>query len=493
MNIVTRISPSPSGNLVHAGNVRTLLYNYLLAKKHGGKFLVRLEDTDRERYNPDFLSNFKETLEWLGIEADYSYWNPDPKIGSFIQSERDYSHHLKYLLENNLAYYDFSSKKEVDEIRVSNPNFVYDHSTRMNMKNSLTLSNDEVNKLLLDKVPYVIRFKVEPNINITFDDAILGNITINSSNLDDKVLLKSNGIGSYHLCNVCDDHDMEITHVLRGQEWVNSTPFHILLYRSFNWKIPTFAHLPLIMNPDGKGKLSKRTAAKFGIPISAIGYYDNDGNFQKGFREHGYEPEALLNLLVLIGWSSPDDKEILSIDEMIERFSLDRIHKSGARFDIDKAKWFNHHYIKNKSYDELSSYLDKGDNRYIYDSKITKEIIDLSIDRSTFVSDMKNISDIFFYPIEFNSKVNTTDEFKSVFEDISIFDIEWNKENIKHCIFSKIKERSFKTSKILTPLREAITGGIPGPDLITTIYCLGKNETINRISNYLKLEEVELC
>ena len=433
MNIVTRISPSPSGNLVHSGNVRTLLFNYLLAKKHGGKFLVRLEDTDRERYNPAFLDNFKETLDWLGIKADYSYWNPDPKIGSFIQSERDYSHHLKYLLDKNLSYYDFSTKSDLDKIKIDKPDFVYDHSTRMSMKNSLTLSKDEVNKLLSDKVSYVIRFKVEPGIDITFNDAILGNITINSSNLDDKVLLKSNGIGSYHLCNVCDDHDMGVTHVLRGQEWVNSTPFHILLYKAFGWEIPTFAHLPLIMNPDGKGKLSKRTASKFGIPISAIGYYDNDGNFQKGFREYGYEPQALLNLLVLIGWSSPDDKEILSIDEMIERFSLDRIHKSGARFDIDKAKWFNHHYIKSKSYDELLPYLDKG-NIYTYTDDILKEIVELSIDRSTFLSDMKNISDIFFYPITFSTKINITDEFKVIFEDMSLFDIEWNKENIKHNI-----------------------------------------------------------
>jgi len=289
-NIITRLAPSPTSNFCHLGNIRTLLYNYLLAKKHGGKFLVRLEDTDRDRYTPGFLNYFRDTLDWLGIVPDSSYWNPDTSIGSFTQSERDYSDKINYLIDNGYAYYAFDTKDDLDKAHKNIPNFKYDATTRISMRNSFTMSKEDFDKTINDRTPYVIRFAVTPGVDITFTDAILGDITINTNVVDDKVLLKSNGIGSYHLCNVSDDHDMGVTHVLRGQEWVNSTPLHVLLYQAFGWDVPTFAHLPLIMNPDGKGKLSKRTSTRYGIPIAPLGYNDGDGNYVKGWKDLGYDP-----------------------------------------------------------------------------------------------------------------------------------------------------------------------------------------------------------
>ena len=339
--IVTRIAPSPTGKFLHIGNLRTLLYNYFLAKRHGGKFLVRLEDTDRDRYTPLFLQYFKDTCDWLGIKPDASYWNPDPKIGSFIQSERDYSDKIKFLLDNGFAYYAFDSKEDLEVLRQKG--LKYDATTRLTLNNSFTNKDYDISKN-----PYVVRFAVPENEIITFNDSIRGEITTSSNILDDKVLLKSNGVGSYHLCNVCDDHDMGVTHVLRGDEWIPSTPFHILLYKAFGWNIPTFAHLPLIMNPDGKGKLSKRTAAKYGIPIAPIGYTDDNGVYQKGWKDLGYETDAFMNALALVGWNPGDDKEVLSMDDMINSFTLDRVHKAGARFDMAKATWINSQWIQNK-------------------------------------------------------------------------------------------------------------------------------------------------
>jgi glutamyl-tRNA synthetase len=344
-NIVTRIAPSPTGPFAHIGNVRTLLYNYFLAKKSGGKFYVRLEDTDRDRYTDSFLTYFKDMCDWLGIVPDGSYWNPDPAIGSFTQSTRDYSDKVKFLLDNGMAYYAFDSKDDLDLAHKTIPNFKYDATTRMSMKNSLTMSKSDFDAAVATG-NYVIRFAVTPDIDITINDAILGDITINTNTLDDKVLIKSNGIGSYHLCNVCDDHDMGVTHVLRGNEWVNSTPFHVILYKAFGWDVPTFAHLPLIMNPDGKGKLSKRTAMKYGIPIAPLGYTDDKGVYTPGWKDLGYDPKAFMNYLALIGWNPGNDVEVMSMDDMINLFSLDRVHKSGARFDMDKAKWINAHYLR---------------------------------------------------------------------------------------------------------------------------------------------------
>lgn len=476
MNVVTRIAPSPTNSYLHLGNLRTLLFNYFLAKKHGGKFLVRLEDTDRDRYTPSFLEYFKETMDWLGIVPDSSYWNPDKSIGSFIQSERDYSDKIKFLLDNDFAYISFDTPEEINEKKKIDPQFKYDYDSRMYLKNSLSLIKSETESLISNGVPHVIRFKVPKNMDISFIDEILGEITINSSQLDDKVLIKSNGIGSYHLCNVCDDHDMGVTHVLRGQEWVNSTPFHILLYKAFGWDLPKFAHLPLIMNPDGKGKLSKRTASRYGIPIAPIGYTNDMGKFQKGWREEGFEPDALINSLSLIGWNPGDEKELMDIDEIISKFSLDRVHKSGARFDMNKAKWINSHKINDIPNKDLWKDI------LIKDDRFSKDKIDMIISeakiRSDFRKDLQDTVNIFFE--DRDSMLRPSPELELALSYID----DWDSDNILDKIDSICKERNIQKGKVLKSLRDCLVNGHKGPDLKTTIEILGKKIVKSKLMSF---------
>jgi len=483
-NIVTRIAPSPTGAFAHIGNVRTLLYNYFLAKRHGGKFFVRLEDTDRDRYTPSFLTYFKDMCDWLNIVTDASYWNPDPSIGSFVQSERDYSDKVKFLLDNDLAYYAFDTKDDLDILK--SKGLKYDSTTRMSMNNSLTNTSTDI--MLQSGIPYVIRFAVTPDVDITFDDAILGPITINTNTLDDKVLIKSNGIGSYHLCNVCDDYDMGVTHVLRGNEWVNSTPFHIILYKAFGWDVPTFAHLPLIMNPDGKGKLSKRTAMKYGIPIAPIGYTDDCGVYVGGWKDLGYDSMAFINALALIGWNPGGDVEIMSLDDMINSFSLDRVNKSGARFDMDKAKWINSHYLRSTPNSCLKSFINIKDDRYS-DDKIDK-IINLSKERANFKSELNNIVDLFFNKPVIKDFSKIDDNFIKVMtsfvnhiDTVDFSDV----VSIKLTINSICDGFGIKIGKVMPGLRTALVGGISGPDLITTMSILDKEQTKDRILNVFSM------
>ena len=480
-NIVTRIAPSPTGNFAHIGNVRTLLYNYFLAKRHGGKFIVRLEDTDRDRYTESFLTYFKDMCDWLGIVPDYSYWNPDPKVGSFVQSERDYSDKVNFLLDSGLAYYAFDTKDDLDALK--SKGLKYDATTRMTMNNSLVMSKDDFDSTMKNGTPYVIRFAVTPDVDVTFDDAILGTITISTNTLDDKVLIKSNGIGSYHLCNVCDDHDMDVSHVLRGNEWVNSTPFHILMYKAFGWDVPTFAHLPLIMNPDGKGKLSKRTAAKYGIPIAPIGYFDDNGDYNKGWKDLGYDPKAFMNALALIGWNPGGDVEMMSMKDMIDSFSLDRVHKSGARFDMDKAKWINAHHLRTTPNSCLRPFINIKDDRYS-DDKLDM-IIDLAKERSEFKSDLNTVVDLFFDNPVITDRKKLDDNYTSVMSDFcnNIDNIDFTStDTIKSSIVDICDRLGVKIGKVMPGLRMALVGGISGPDLMTTILILGKKETKKRIS-----------
>ena len=478
-NIVTRIAPSPTSGFCHIGNLRTLLYNYFLAKRHGGKFIVRLEDTDRDRYTSSFLTYFKDMCDWLGIVPDASYWNPDPTIGSFTQSERDYSDKVKFLLDSGLAYYAFDTKDDLDVLK--SKGLKYDASTRMSMNNSLT--NPSTDVMLQSGVPYVIRFAVTPDVDITFDDAILGTITISTNTLDDKVLIKSNGIGSYHLCNVCDDHDMGVSHVLRGNEWVNSTPFHILMYKAFGWDVPIFAHLPLIMNPDGKGKLSKRTAAKYGIPIAPIGYFDDNGDYNKGWKDLGYDPKAFMNALALIGWNPGGDVEMMSMNDMINSFSLDRVHKSGARFDMDKAKWINAHHLRTTPNSCLRPFINIKDDRYS-DDKLDM-IIDLAKERSEFKSDLNTVVDLFFDNPVITDRKKLDDNYTSVMSDFgdNIDNVDFTStDSIKLSIVDICDRLGVKIGKVMPGLRMALVGGISGPDLMTTMLVLGKKETKKRIS-----------
>jgi glutamyl-tRNA synthetase len=480
-NIVTRIAPSPTGNFAHIGNVRTLLYNYFLAKRHGGKFIVRLEDTDRDRYTASFLTYFKDMCDWLGIVPDYSYWNPDPKVGSFVQSERDYSDKVNFLLDSGLAYYAFDTKDDLDALKSTG--LKYDATTRMSMNNSLVMSKDDFDTAMRSNTPYVIRFAITPDVDVTFDDAILGTITISTNTLDDKVLIKSNGIGSYHLCNVCDDHDMGVSHVLRGNEWVNSTPFHILMYKAFGWDVPTFAHLPLIMNPDGKGKLSKRTAAKYGIPIAPIGYFDDNGDYNKGWKDLGYDPKAFMNALALIGWNPGGDVEMMSMKDMIDSFSLDRVHKSGARFDMDKAKWINAHHLRTTPNSCLRPFINIKDDRYS-DDKLDM-IINLAKERSEFKSDLNTVVDLFFDNPVITDRKKLDDNYTSVMSDFAnnIDNVDFTStDSIKSSILDICDRLGVKIGKVMPGLRMALVGGISGPDLMTTMLILGKKETKKRVS-----------
>jgi glutamyl-tRNA synthetase len=482
-NIVTRIAPSPTGPFAHIGNVRTLLYNYFLAKKSGGKFYVRLEDTDRDRYTSSFLNYFKDMCDWLGIVPDGSYWNPDPAIGSFTQSTRDYSDKVKFLLDNEFAYYAFDSKDDLDLAHKTIPNFKYDATTRMTMKNSLTMTKSDVDAAIATG-NYVIRFAVTPDVDVIINDAILGDITISTNTLDDKVLIKSNGIGSYHLCNVCDDHDMGVTHVLRGNEWVNSTPFHVILYKAFGWDVPTFAHLPLIMNPDGKGKLSKRTAMKYGIPIAPLGYVDDNGVYNDGWKDLGFDPKAFMNYLALIGWNPGAEVEIMSMDDMINLFSLDRVHKAGARFDMDKAKWMNSQYLKTTDNKDLMPYVDVVDDRYS-DDKLDA-IVSLAKDRADFKTDLNKIVKLFFDVPTIDDRSKLDDNYTKVMSDfvnkIDTIDFD-DTHSIKDTISRICNDLGVKIGKVMPGLRMALVSGIAGPDLMTTMSILGKDQTKLRISN----------
>ena len=421
--------------------------------------------------------------DWLGIVPDGSYWNPDPAIGSFTQSTRDYSDKVKFLLDNGLAYYAFDSKDDLDLAHKTIPNFKYDATTRMTMKNSLTMTKSDVDEAIATG-NYVIRFAVSPDIDVVINDAILGDITISTNTLDDKVLIKSNGIGSYHLCNVCDDHDMGVTHVLRGNEWVNSTPFHVILYKAFGWDVPTFAHLPLIMNPDGKGKLSKRTAMKYGIPIAPLGYVDDNGIYNDGWKDLGFDPKAFMNYLALIGWNPGAEVEIMSMDDMINSFSLDRVHKAGARFDMDKAKWMNSQYLKLTDNKDLMPYVDIIDDRYS-DDKLDA-IVSLAKDRADFKTDLNKIVKLFFDMPTIDDRSKLDDNYTKVMSDfinkIDTIDFD-DTHSIKDTISTICNDLGVKMGKVMPGLRMALVSGIAGPDLMTTMSILGKDQTKLRISN----------
>lgn len=490
--VVTRFAPSPTG-LLHIGGIRTALYNYLFAKKYNGIFYVRIEDTDQKRFVGDAEEYIKNALEWVGIDPDYAPWKGGPNQ-PYRQSERDYSKHIQYLLDNGHAYYAFDTEQDLSKARSENQNFAYDAKSRMSMKNSLTLSPEDVSNLMDSKTPYVIRFKVPENKTITFTDIVRGEVSFNSSQVDDKVLVKSNGIPTYHMASVCDDHDMETTHVIRGEEWLSSAPLHVMLYESFGWKRPEFAHLPSILRPDGRGKLSKRDGLKYGIPVFPFGGegIDDKGNSvaYKGFKDEGYESDALVNFLLLLGWAPSDGKELYNMADMISDFSLDRVHKAGARFDIDKAKWFNSTYLQSKSDSELLNHIEQGSNYKYSDNKLSM-IVDLCKKRSTFKSDMQAVANIFFNPIVLSQKEisSLSEEYKKVFSNFITKDIDWTSEKIKQTIHDICVENGIKMNKVMPSLRLSITGGIPGPDLATTMYILGKEESNKRILNSLKSNE----
>jgi len=488
-----RFAPSPTGPL-HIGGVRTALYNYLFARKNNGTFILRIEDTDQTRYVEGAEEYIFESLEWCGLKVDEGVREGGP-YGPYRQSERKgiYREYAEMLLKKGDAYYAFDTPEELENERKraesGGETFLYNSSVRDRMKNSLTLPEAETLKKVETGEPYVIRYRMPAGTQIEFDDIIRGHITVNSSTLDDKVLFKSDGMPTYHLANIVDDHLMKITHVIRGEEWLPSLPLHVMLYRSFGWEAPLFAHLPLLLKPDGKGKLSKRDGDKMGFPVFPL--YWPYGETARGYREDGYYPEAFVNMLALLGWNPGTDREIFSLDELVAGFSLERINKSGARFDPVKAKWFNHIYIQRKTNNQLAMEFreilrTKG---YHYDINRLEILAGLVRERISFVKDMWDETSFFFSPPEaYNEEAvrkRWKEESPAILNDIAgvlgtteDFSTESVEEKIKNLIAAK----GYNNGTAMHSLRLVLVGELRGPGIFDIISWLGREETLSRIS-----------
>ncbi len=498
-----RFAPSPTGGL-HLGGVRTVLYNYLFAKQHAGDFILRIEDTDQTRYVEGAEEYIYDCLEWCVLIPDES-----PKhggeYGPYRQSERkeNYRQYAEQLVASGHAYYAFDTPVDLDKMRTElkteeNPSPQYDHSVRMMMKNSLTISEEETKKLLQENTPHVIRIKMPENETILFTDMIRGEVSFDSSLVDDKVLLKADGMPTYHLAVVVDDYLMKITHAFRGEEWLPSAPVHFLLWKYLGWikDMPEWAHLPLIMGPNGK--LSKRDGAKYGFPVFAMSWFDNKSNEQlDGFKEKGFQPEAFLNLLALLGWNDGTEQELFSIDELIEKFSIDRVHKAGAKFDYDKAKWFSHEWIKKTEIVDLIPLVklrleEKGID--IINKEILIKVISLVKDRCTLLTDFYEQAQFFFQSpkeIDKDSILPKWNESKNQFfnELIRTYKLVnyWNATDTENALKEIAAAHQLKPGELMLPLRVMLVGGKFGPGVFEIAELIGKEETINRIEYSLNL------
>lgn len=491
-----RFAPSPTGAL-HLGGVRTALYDYLFAKNQGGDFVLRIEDTDTARYVEGAEDYIMNSLEWCGIIPDES-----PKAGGpyapYRQSERRdiYDRYKEQILKTDYAYLAFDTPEELDAIRkefeARGDVFSYNYQTRQQLRNSISLSSQEVQKLLDENVPYVVRFKMPIDRTLNLQDIIRGNFAVNTNTLDDKVLIKNDGMPTYHFANVVDDYEMKISHVIRGEEWLPSMPLHVLLYEAMGWEAPEFAHLSLILKPEGKGKLSKRDGAKFGFPVFPMDFKDPESDeVWKGYKESGYFPEAFINMTALLGWTPANDKEIVSMDEMIAEFDLHKVHKAGARFDPQKAKWFNQEYLKLKSDEEVLALLKEVDEvkaLNISDDKLLK-IVSLMKERAIFVADIYNDGKFFFEsPTAYDEKAlkkawnDSTSEILTAFSS-ELQALNFEPETLKEAIHHFAEERSLGMGKVMMPLRLALVGELKGPDVPDIMSIIGKEETINRIES----------
>ena len=526
-----RFAPSPTGAL-HIGGVRTALYNYLFARQHGGDMLLRIEDTDSTRFVPGAEEYILEALDWLGIGIDEGLrlkkgTKEIEAVGShgpYRQSERReiYHQYVKQLLDSGHAYIAFDTPEELDAKRAEIPNFQYDARTRMQMRNSLTMSADEV-KALMDKgEKYVVRFKVEPDEDVHVHDLIRGEVVINSNILDDKVLYKSaDDLPTYHLANIVDDHLMEISHVIRGEEWVPSAPLHVLLYRAFGWEdtMPEFAHLPLLLKPDGNGKLSKRDGDRLGFPVFPLEFHNQkDGTVSSGYRESGYLPEAVINFLALLGWHGSGDQEMYTMDELIKDFSLDRVSKSGAKFDYEKGKWFNHQYLQLRSNEELAEMFlpvlkeklstfnfqpDDFSQLSTLNSKLPT-IVGLVKDRVNFVPELWEQTNFFFVaPTEYDEKSlkkrwkedspKHMQELLALLETVSEKDWHANREEknkngeivlrwyLDDVVMPWIAEKEYGVGIVMNAFRICLVGAARGPHIWNITDLLGKEETLVRV------------
>jgi glutamyl-tRNA synthetase len=493
-----RFAPSPTGGL-HLGGVRTVLYNYLFAKQHGGDFILRIEDTDQSRYVAGAEEYIYETLAWCGLEPDES-----PKhgglYGPYRQSERKktYRSYAEELVQNGHAYYAFDTTEELDAMRArlrtaENPTPQYDHTVRMQMRNSLTLSQQEVDTLLDNNTPFVIRIKMPTGESVSFTDMIRGEVTFETSVVDDKVLLKADGMPTYHLAVVVDDHLMQITHAFRGEEWLPSAPVHILLWRHLFGleNMPQWAHLPLILGPSGK--LSKRDGAKYGFPVFAMNWQDaKTGELTEGFRERGFLPQAFVNLLAMLGWNDGTEQELFTLEELVEKFTIEKVHKGGAKFDFEKAKWFNHEWIKKTDASTLTNMVKKNFEQKgvgINDRNVLEKIVTLVKDRCTLLTDFWEQSFYFFQaPQEWDTapvKAKWNDEKATFFKTytkafLSLSD--WSAASLENLFKQLAENAGIKPGELQLPMRIMLVGGKFGPPVFDIAALLGKEETADRMN-----------
>ena len=493
-----RFAPSPTGAL-HIGGVRTALYNYLFAKHHNGKFLLRIEDTDQTRYVEGAEQYIIDSLKWLGLTPDEGV-GFGGELGPYRQSERKeiYKGYVDELLANGKAYYAFDTAEELDAARAkaeeNKETFIYNWSTRGQLKNSLALSKEETQALLDANTPYVVRFIIDDARTVLLDDMIRGKISIDGATLDDKVLFKSDGMPTYHLANIVDDHLMGITHVIRGEEWLPSMALHELLYDAFGWEAPRFAHLPLILKPEGKGKLSKRDGDKHGFPVFPMEWKTEEG-VAKGYKDEGYFPEAVLNMLALLGWSAGTDQEIFTMDELIAQFSLEKVSKSGARFSPDKAVWFNNQYLQQKSAEELLPAFQEVlvENGVATNDTLDTQVIELLKERANFVKDIFEQGKFFYVaPVEYDEKAakkafkEDSTEILTKFIDV-LNSTDFTAEALHDAMANFVTTQEIGFGKIGMPLRLSLVGALQGPDVPVIMAMLGKEETIARINKIIEV------
>ena len=493
-----RFAPSPTGPL-HIGGVRTALFNYLFAKKNGGVFFLRVEDTDQNRFVPGAESYILEALEWLGISPDETI-GKNEKFGPYRQSERKelYQQYADQLINTGWAYYAFDTAEALDLHRKQHEEqgktFIYNHHNREKLDTSLVISNEETEKRIANGEEYVIRFKTPVDETLHLQDIIRGEVKFETNLLDDKVLFKSDGMPTYHLANIVDDHLMETTHVIRGEEWLPSMPLHVLLYRALGWEAPEFAHLPLILKPVGNGKLSKRDGDKLGFPVFPLEWKTDEG-ISSGYRESGFYPEAVINFLALLGWNDGTEQELFSLEELVNKFDLNRVHKAGAKFDPEKNKWFNHHYLQMQSDSDLAkSYAPFLESKgiSISEERLTK-LVSLIKERANFVSEFWSLSDYFFEaPTSYDEKAtknwkeDTGDLMKQlivVLEGVEDF----SSEKIETIVKDWMAENEIGMGKIMQPFRLSLVGALKGLHLFDIAAFIGKEETINRIQKAISV------
>lgn len=489
-----RFAPSPTGAL-HIGGVRTALYNYLFARRHGGDFVFRIEDTDSHRFVPGAEEYIIESFRWLGIQFDEGV-SFGGEYGPYRQSERReiYKEYIEKLLANGKAYIAFDTPEELEGKRNEIQNFQYDARTRMQMRNSLTLSKEETDRLIEDGEQYVVRFKIDPGEEVHVNDMIRGDVMIKSDILDDKVLYKSaDELPTYHLANIIDDHLMEITHVIRGEEWLPSAPLHVLLYRAFGWEatMPQFAHLPLLLKPEGKGKLSKRDGDRLGFPVFPLEWKDpKTGEISTGFRESGYFPEAVINFLALLGWNPGTDQELFSLDELVAAFDITRCSKAGAKFDFQKGIWFNHEYILRKSDAEIAGLFAPivANNGVDETLERVTQVVLMMKDRVNFVKELWPLCSFFFIPpTEYDEKTvkkrwkpdsaKVMSELVEVLSGIQDFTVEGQ----EHVVMAWVEQQGYKLGDVMNAFRLALVGIGKGPGMFDISAFLGKEETLKRL------------